>query len=138
MSNTRSFDWINHHAEVRPDQIAQVDLATDRSFTWVEMNERTNRLARALSTELGVGFEDRVAVLANNNTNFFEVQFACWKLGAIFVPLNWRLAIAELEFIVGDCTPKVIIFDNDLAESRQPDRQAVRDRPHGQLGRRIR
>lgn len=115
--STRSFDWIAHHAAVRPDQIAQVDLGTDRTFTWVEMNERTNQLAKALSSEFGIGFEDRVAVLANNNTNFFEVQFACWKLGAIFVPLNWRLAIAELEFIVGDCSPKVIIFDNDMAEA---------------------
>jgi fatty-acyl-CoA synthase len=115
--STRSFDWIAHHATVRPDQIAQVDLATDRTFTWVEMNDRTNRLANALATEFGVGFEDRVAVLANNNTNFFEVQFACWKLGAIFVPLNWRLAIPELEFIVGDCSPNVIVYDNDLAEA---------------------
>ena len=114
--STRSFDWIAHHANIRPDQLAQRDLATDRSFTWVEMNERTNRLANALSTEFGIGHQDRVAVLANNNTNFFEVQFACWKLGAIFVPLNWRLAVPELEFIVGDCSPKVIIFDDDMAE----------------------
>lgn len=117
--STRSFDWIGHHAEVRPDQVAQVDLATDRSFTWTQMNERTNRLANALASEFGVGFEDRVAVLANNNTNFFEVQFACWKLGAIFVPLNWRLAIPELEFIVGDCSPKVVIFDNDFVETAE-------------------
>ncbi|MGH1489413.1 MAG: acyl-CoA synthetase, partial [Acidimicrobiales bacterium] len=114
---TRSFDWIAHHARNRPTQIAQVDLATDRTFTWVQMNERTNRLANALSTEFGIGYEDRVAVLANNNTNFFEVQFACWKLGAIFVPLNWRLAVPELEFIVGDCSPSVIVFDNEMSEA---------------------
>ncbi len=94
-----------------------IDLATDRTFTWVEMNERTMKLANALSTEFGVGLGDRVAVLANNNSNFFEVQFACWKLGAIFVPLNWRLAIPELEYIVGDCGPNVIIFDNDFVEA---------------------
>ncbi len=115
--STRSYDWLAHHARTRPDRIAQVDLATDRSFTWLEMNERTNRLANALAGEFGIGHEDRVAVLANNNSNFFEVQFACWKLGAIFVPLNWRLAVAELEFIAGDCSPEVIIFDNDMAEA---------------------
>lgn len=79
--------------------MAMVDVATDRSFTYTEMNERTSRLANALANDFGIATGDRVAVLANNNSNFFEVQFACWKLGAIFVPLNWRLAIPELEYI---------------------------------------
>lgn len=111
---TRSFDWIGHHAMVRPDHIAQIDLGTDRTFTWAKMNDRTTRLAHALTNEFGVGVGDRVAVLAKNNSNFFEVQFACWKLGAIFVPLNWRLAIPELEYIVGDCAPTVMITDADF------------------------
>ena len=88
-----------------------MDLGTDRTFTWTEMDDRTSRLATALRDEFG----DRVSVLANNNSNFFEVQFACWKLGAVFVPLNWRLALPELEFIVGDCTPSVIMHDDDFA-----------------------
>jgi fatty-acyl-CoA synthase len=81
------------------------------------MDDRTSRLATALAETFDVGPGDRVAVLANNNSNFFEVEFACWKLGAIFVPLNWRLALAELEFIVGDCTPTVMIVDDDFLES---------------------
>ena len=113
----RSYDWIDHHARIRGGKVAQRDLGTDRAFTYADMNDRCNRLANALSSELGVEFGDRVAVLANNNTNFFEVQFACWKLGAIFVPLNWRLAVPELEFIAGDCEPKVIIFDDDMADA---------------------
>ncbi len=111
-----SFDWIAHHATNRPNARAMLDLATDRSFTYAEMNERTSRLAAALASEFGVGHGDRVAVLANNNTNTFEVQFACWKLGAIFVPLNWRLTIPELEFIVGDCSPLVMVHDDEFAE----------------------
>ncbi|MEZ5229870.1 MAG: AMP-binding protein [Acidimicrobiales bacterium] len=112
-----SFDWIAHHATNRPDAPAAVDLATNRSFTYAEMNDRTSRLAAALAGEFGIGHGDRVAVLANNNTNTFEVQFACWKLGAIFVPLNWRLTIPELEFIVGDCAPTVMIHDHEFAEA---------------------
>ncbi|MEM7340602.1 MAG: long-chain fatty acid--CoA ligase [Actinomycetota bacterium] len=114
---TRSYDWIGHHAAIRGDQLAMTDLATDRTFTYAEMNERTTRLASALAADFGVTVGERVAVLANNNTNCFEVQFACWKLGAIFVPLNWRLALPELEYIVGDCSPRVIIHDNDFAEN---------------------
>jgi fatty-acyl-CoA synthase len=112
---TGSFDWIAHHARTRPNGIAQIDLATDRTFTWTQMEDRTSRLASALETDFGIGFEDRVMVLAHNNTNFFEVQFACWKLGAIFVPVNWRLTASELNFIASDCGPSVIIHDQAFA-----------------------
>ena len=77
---TRSFDWIGHHALTRPDKVATIDLATTRSFTYAQMNERTSCLALAFAETFGIGPGDRVAVLANNNSNFFEVQFACWKL----------------------------------------------------------
>ena len=117
--STPSYDWIAHHALTRPDHPAQLDLATGRSFTYREMNERTERLAHALSVEFGIQPGSRVAVLAHNNTNFFEVQFACWKLGAIFVPLNWRLAIPELQFILGDCTPTAIITDDDFVATAE-------------------
>ena len=113
--STPSFDWLHHHARTRGASPAVVDLGTDRAFTWAELDDRTSRFAAAIGDEFGIGYRDRVAVLANNNTNFFEVQFACWKLGAIFVPLNWRLAQAELEFIIGDCTPSVIVHDEEFA-----------------------
>lgn len=48
---------------------------------------------------------DRIVVLAPNTTDMFEVQFACGRIGAIFVPLNWRLANPELRAILGDCEP---------------------------------
>jgi fatty-acyl-CoA synthase len=111
-----SFDWIAHHARARGDKTAVVDLDSGREFTYAQMNERTERLAAALQNEFGIGFQDRVAVLAENDTNFFEVQFACWKLGAIFVPLNWRLALPELEYIATDCAPNVIIHDDAFAD----------------------
>ena len=112
----RSFDWVAHHARTRGDHPALVDLATSRRYSWSQFEERTVRLARVLADEFGIGHRDRVAVLANNNTNFFEVQFACAKLGAVFVPLNWRLAVPELEFICGDCQPSLLIHDHEFAE----------------------
>lgn len=113
----KSFDWIAHHARTRPNKVASVDLGTDRKFTYAEMNDRCSRLATLLRDTHGVGFGDRVAVLASNNTNFFEVQFACWKLGAIFCPLNWRLAVPEVEFILGDSTPSLLIVDTGFADT---------------------
>ncbi len=113
----QSFDWLAHHAATRPTREAVVDLGTGRRFTWSELNERTARLASALTETFGVEKGDRVAVLAHNNSNTFEVQFACWKLGAIFVPLNWRLAVPELEFILDDAGPRVLVHDEPFAQT---------------------
>ena len=70
-----------------------------------------------LRDRLEVARGDRVAVLALNTTDTLEVQFACGRLGAVFVPLNTRLTVPELQFIVGDAAPKVMIHDADLAET---------------------
>ena len=113
----RSYDWIAHHAATRGDKVAMNDLGTGRVFTYSQMNDRTSRLATALKDEFGINFGDRVAVLAENNTNFFEVEFACWKLGAVFVPLNWRLTLPELEYIVGDASPDLMIHDDAFTDN---------------------
>ncbi|AVT79635.1 acid--CoA ligase [Rhodopseudomonas palustris] len=108
------FDWIAHHAEVRPERIAVVDLATNRNISYRAMDERVDRLAAHLAT-FGVGRGDRVAVLALNAVETLEVQFACFRLGAIFVPLNVRLTVHELSYIVGDAAPRVLAHDDELA-----------------------
>jgi fatty-acyl-CoA synthase len=113
---TTSYDWIAHHGSTRPSRVAMVDVRSGRRFTYREMDERVDRLCAVLHTDFGVGAGERVAVLAQNTTEIFEVQFACWRLGAIFVPLNWRLAPAELDYIVGDCTPRVLVHDADFAD----------------------
>jgi fatty-acyl-CoA synthase len=113
----RYYDWIAHFARRTPHKVAAVDLASDRRFTYAEFDARIARLASHLREELKVGRGDRVAVLALNTTDTLEVQFACGRLGAVFVPLNTRLTVPELHFIVGDCAPKVMVHDADLAET---------------------
>jgi fatty-acyl-CoA synthase len=95
------FDWIAHHAEVRGDKTALVDLATRRRLTYRAFDERIDRLATHLAA-LGAGRGERVAVLAPNTTDILEVQFACFRLASIFVPLNTRLTVHELQYILGD------------------------------------
>ncbi|GLH82364.1 acid--CoA ligase [Bradyrhizobium sp. SSBR45G] len=94
-----------------------VDLGSNRRFTYAEFDARVARLAAHLRGACGIGKGDRVAVLALNATETLEVQFACFRVGAIFVPLNTRLTIPELQFIVGDAAPKVMIHDDDLADT---------------------
>jgi fatty-acyl-CoA synthase len=113
----RYYDWIAHFSRRTPDKTAVVDLASERRFTYAQFDARISRLACHLRNELKVGRGDRVAVLALNTSDTLEVQFACGRLGAVFLPLNARLTVPELQFIAGDAAPKVMIHDNDLAET---------------------
>jgi fatty-acyl-CoA synthase len=115
--SVRHYDWIAHFGRRTPDKVAAVDLASERRFTYAQFDARISRLATHLRNRLKVGRGDRVAVLALNTTDTLEVQFACGRIDAIFLPINTRLTIPELQFIVGDAAPKVMIHDADLAET---------------------
>jgi fatty-acyl-CoA synthase len=111
---TTAADWIAHHAHVSPDREAVYDIASDRRFTYVQFDGRIRRLALYLKS-LGISEGDRVAVLSHNDSDVFEIQFACQRLGAIFLPLNWRLAVPELEYICKDATPTALIYGVEFA-----------------------
>src|SRR5262249_22676778 len=64
----------------------------------------------------GVGKGDRVALLSPNCAEYFELQFACGRLGAIMLPLNWRLTVPELEYILSDAAPKLLVHDQAFVE----------------------
>ena len=114
--NVKYYDWSAHHAQVRPDQVAIVDLDTQLQLTYRELNDRADRLALWLQSQ-GLTKGDRVALLTPNCPEVFEAQFACSKIGAICVPLNWRLTVPELEYILTDCAPAVLIFDQQFADA---------------------
>ena len=109
------YDWIAHHGGRRPRQLAIHDLQTGRKFSYADLDRRSDRLSAVLAAR-GVGKGDRVALLAPNCAEYFELQFACGRLGAIMVPLNWRLTVPELQYILGDCAPKLLIHDRSFAE----------------------
>jgi fatty-acyl-CoA synthase len=112
-----TYDWIAHYASTRGDCVAMEDLATGRSFTYVEFDQRVGRLAAGLRSRFGVGRGDRVAVLAHNSSDLFELQFACARIGAVFAPMNWRLTVPELRYIVGDCEPVVMFYDPEFGDA---------------------
>jgi fatty-acyl-CoA synthase len=112
-----TYDWIAHYASTRGDSVAMEDLATGRSFTYAEFHRRVDRLAAGLRARFGVARGDRVAVLAHNSSDLFELQFACTRIGAIFAPMNWRLTTSELRFIVGDCEPVVMFYDVEFGDA---------------------
>src|ERR1700738_3409849 len=92
------------------------------TVTWAQLRQRVAALADALSRR-GVGFGDRVMILMLNRTEFLESVLAANMLGAIAVPLNFRLTPAEIAFLVEDCEARVLITEAVLA----PVASGVRD-----------
>tara|TARA_Y100000590_G_scaffold108706_2_gene123659 strand:- start:262 stop:1806 length:1545 start_codon:yes stop_codon:yes gene_type:complete len=105
------YDWSSYHANVRPNKIAIRDLSSNKELTYSELDSRSNKLAEWLQKN-GVNKGDRVAILSHNCPEFFELEFACAKIGAIELPLNWRLTKPELEYILNDSTPSALIYDS--------------------------
>ncbi len=104
------YDWTAHHAYVQPHKTAIVDLHTGREFSYAALDERAVRLAKWLQQQ-GVVKGDRIVILAFNCPEFMELQFACSKIGAVALPVNWRLTVPELEYIFNNSTPKVLAHD---------------------------
>lgn len=121
----RRQNWTNQlarHALMQPDGVALRFLG--HTTTWRELDERVAQLAGALSRR-GVGFGDRVLILMLNRTEFIEAFLAVNKLGAIAVPVNFRMTPPEIAFLVSDCQAQVVITEAVLANVAT----AVRDIP---------
>ncbi|NBO55396.1 MAG: long-chain-fatty-acid--CoA ligase [Actinobacteria bacterium] len=105
---------LTKRATLNPTIEALFDVAADRRLTFAELNSETNRVASLLSAR-GVKTGDRVGLLMMNSTEFVTTFFATAKLGAVIVPLNWRLVADELEFILKDSGVTALVFDADFA-----------------------
>ncbi|MGH3522589.1 MAG: fatty-acid--CoA ligase FadD5 [Mycobacterium sp.] len=111
----RRQNWVNQlerHALMQPDATALRFLGN--TVTWAELHRRVTALAGALSRR-GVGFGDRVMILMLNRTEFVESVLAANMIGAIAVPVNFRLTPAEIAFLVEDCEARIIITEPVLA-----------------------
>lgn len=112
-----TFDWLAKQADLYPDKTALVDTASGRRTTYPEFHLRASRVAEFLRDEWGIEKGDRVALLAHNSSDYFEILYGCAKIGAILVCLNWRLAVPELAFIMRDSTPRALIYDPEFSEA---------------------
>ena len=107
--------WLAKRAFLSPEREAYVSDDGQR-FTFRASNERSNRAANAF---VGAGVQpgERVALLLMNSPEFVEAYFALAKIGAVVVPLNWRLVADELAFILKDSDATRLIFDAEFAET---------------------
>ncbi|MFC7498538.1 class I adenylate-forming enzyme family protein [Enterovirga sp. GCM10030262] len=98
-------DLIARRGELSSDKVALEE--SGRLLTYAELDRRAGQAA-SLMAERGVGEGDRVAILCRNRIAFFEILFGCAKLGAILVPLNWRMPPSELAELIDDCAPALL------------------------------
>jgi fatty-acyl-CoA synthase len=105
--------------------LALIDAHTGRKFTYAQLNERANRFASYLQNSLSIQQGDRVSILAKNSSDYFEVLFACGKMGAILNTLNWRLAVPELAYILNDCEPRTLVYEPEFAEAVEALRSEI-------------
>lgn len=86
-----------------------------RPVTYASLDLNAAKTAAFLLAH-GVQMGDRVAVLCHNCSEFFELLFACGKIGAILVPLNWRMPAAELNPLLQDCQPTLLFYDTNTQD----------------------
>lgn len=113
-AGTHPGDWTPRLASLFGQNIALVEGKTKRQRNYTELAEAVERSAHALHG-MGIRPTDRVAVLAKNRLEIIEILFACARLGAIFVPLNWRLKEPELAFLLEDAQPDVLFVEEEFS-----------------------
>jgi fatty-acyl-CoA synthase len=105
---------IARNAAFTPDKPAiHFEGAT---LSYAAFNAQIETTAKALKAECGVGRGDRVAILSLNRPDYLVLLYACARLGAMLVPLNWRLAVAEQLFILSDASVKVLVLEKAFAD----------------------
>ena len=112
-------DYVRLHAQTRPNQLACVDLASNSRWTYSRLDADASLWAEALSERFSVKEGDRIAALAHNAASLLILRLACMRLGALYAPLNWRLAQAELQVLLADLEPKLLVHDDAHANAAE-------------------
>ncbi len=108
------YDFICRNAQVYPERDAVIFNQT--RITFKEFKEKCDRLASGLVKE-GVETGDRVAIVAQNSDEYVMLYGAAAKIGAILLPVNWRFQKDEVEYVLNDCTPKIVFAGLEFQET---------------------
>ena len=116
------FDFLASHAENLPEKTAVI--LGDRSIDFAELNRRANQAAN-IFRQLGLGEDDRAAVMSFNSLEYFELVNGLRKIGAIYVPINYRLRDAEAAYVVNDSGARAVVADQDHVPVLESARRSV-------------
>jgi fatty-acyl-CoA synthase len=111
-----NLDSVLSFARSQPEALALADLESGRRWSYAELDRAADNVAAWLAARLGPASGARVAVLARNCAATMILHLGTVRAGAVFVPFNWRLALAELAVLVADAGPALLFHDDDFAE----------------------
>jgi acyl-CoA synthetase (AMP-forming)/AMP-acid ligase II len=110
-------DRLEYWADTTPDREA---LAFgDQRWTWAQWRDRIRRAAAGLAAA-GIGPGDRVAFLDRNHPACLEITFAAASIGAANTVVNWRLAPAELDYVLNDSGARILFAGPDRLSTLKP------------------
>ncbi len=109
-------DWLDKWAYYTPNKLFLREYNRNLKWTFSEFNKRTNALSEFLVNELGIKKGERIAVYSKNRAEYVLLFLACIKTGAILVPLNFRLTPVELDILISDAEPKLLLFEEEYSE----------------------
>jgi fatty-acyl-CoA synthase len=107
-------DHLAFQARFQPTRLAVMELASGRQWGFAALDRTVQQTASVLRHGHGIGTGDRVAALARNCAELLFLHLACARLGAIYVPLNWRLAPPELARLIEDAQPALVVGDREF------------------------
>jgi fatty-acyl-CoA synthase len=109
-SGTLRTQWLERWALYTPAKTAVKDDASGKSYSYADLYAVTNRLSRMLLNRFSIKPGDRIAVLSQNTIEYLFLYFAVQQIGAVLVPVNFRLSAREIEFILSDCSAQLLII----------------------------
>ncbi len=109
-------DWLKRWAKYSPKNIAVQEAETERGYSYEETYELSQIGAKWLQDKYQIKAGDRVAVLATNEISYVFLFFSVLRLGAILVPINHRLTSREVEYILKDAAPKLVVHQEEYSE----------------------
>ncbi len=105
--------WVQRWAELRPRKPAII--FEDQTITYKQLCRRADRTSCWLQS-IGIEKGDRVAVMLHNCPEFIDLFLACSRLGAIFVPINFRITSVELDYFITNCRPRLFVYGDTISK----------------------
>lgn len=112
-------DWISRWALYSPDKTAVREYESGRSYTYAQLQQIGTHMAHRLTREFGLQKGERIAIVAENCLEYFLLFSVAQKTGCILVPLNYRLASPEFDYLLHDCQPLILIAEATYLHSLQ-------------------
>ncbi|HMN23361.1 MAG TPA: AMP-binding protein [Ignavibacteriaceae bacterium] len=109
-------DWLANWAKYTPNRMFLREHQRDVQWNYSDFNLRANALADYLLNQYKIKKDDRIAIYSKNKSEHVILFLACIKLGALLVPLNFRLMPRELDILIKDADPKLFFYDEEFKD----------------------